>query len=149
MPTAAQQVDLAAPEELPVAGRTKVFRYPAADPFNRPKQPMSITVNSVVAAPDQTSLQWTVTAAGGGDARHRWQECLCTDLQSVGGPTSQKGRSVTLMTTLPALLAGTPAVDVIFPGGGVPPVRKVAVTRAPAVTLVHPHRLRPRPGPST
>lgn len=67
--------------------------------------------------------------------RHRWQECLCTDLQSVGGPTSQKGRSVTLMTTLPALLAGTPAVDVIFPGGGVPPVRKVAVTRAPAVTL--------------
>ncbi len=197
VPTAQQEVDLAAAETLPEAARTKTFKYPARDPFNTPRQAMSITVNSVVSAPDQTALVWTITAQENGDgiglgvgrpvndnalasimvaykatiasgpglvpsgagadakvlrarmaavstkkdrptgfsAKHRWLECLCSDVQSFGGPTATRGQSVSLVTTTAALPPGTNAVDVIFPGGGVAPLRKVPVTPAPAVAL--------------
>lgn len=63
------KVDLAAPAgELPAASEPQQFLYPVEHAVKDPEQKMSLVVNEVLASTTGTSLVFTVTAEGDGDA---------------------------------------------------------------------------------
>jgi hypothetical protein len=171
-PTATAPADLARPAEAPPPP------VPVAVTFRNPgrsKQFQQIQVMRVAAAPDRTTLEWTLTSldeqqsrvltygppvaavppegvevvnfspasgpvlrAGATRLRAQWSssarsrrtayECLCTEIGLWASGLRSAGVGAGLVTSYPALPAGTRTVDVELPGSGT--IRRVPVVVA-------------------
>lgn len=113
-----------------VAYGTKLYDLGSSGPGVRVAGPTDTPVIRAWFA----SLKQKTGKPPGVPADFAWRECLCTYTQFYGKFLETSGRSISLVEHMPALPAGTSAVDIVFPGKSLLTIKSVKVTEAPKMT---------------